>query len=144
MDNGESVLRCLCEGTPTKPSSVIEKVANYRTPFEATVCTQPATRLWNSCWRKPNATRAFTSRRCFMGSQTESRRPVCCSIPERSDPHSERGAGSSDNENTHFPRARASRCQHNASTLYSCIQWVSGPKAKFAANRTGKNDLAFR
>ena len=77
-----------CARTRTKPSSVIEQVASSGTPLEARVCTQPATRSWNSCWRKPNATRPFTSRRYFTGSQIRSRRPVCCSGVERLDLHS--------------------------------------------------------
>jgi hypothetical protein len=77
-----------CARTRTNPSSVIEQVASSGTPLEARVCTQPATRSWNSCWRKPNATRPFTSRRYFMGSRIKSPRPVCCSTLERLDPHS--------------------------------------------------------
>src|SRR6266849_11092796 len=78
-----------CARTRTKPSSVIEQVASSGTPFEARVCTQLATRSWNSCWRKPNATRPFTSRIYFMGIGIKYHRPVCCSRVERLDPHSE-------------------------------------------------------
>ena len=55
-----------------------------------------------------------------------------------------RKSGNGVNDNTYFPCARASWRQHNASTLHLCVEWVSGPEAKLAANRTGKNDLTFR
>jgi hypothetical protein len=46
-------------------------------------------------------------------------------------------------DNTYFPSARASWRQHNAPTLHLCVERVSGAQAKFAANRTGENDLTF-
>jgi hypothetical protein len=55
-----------------------------------------------------------------------------------------RKAGNGVNDNTYFSCARASWRQHNAPPLHLCVEWVSCPQAKFAANRTWKNDLTFR
>jgi hypothetical protein len=79
-----------------------------------------------------------------MGSRTKSHRPVCCSRVERLNRTQNRKAGNGVNDNTYFSRARASWRQHNASTLQLCVESVSRPEAKFAANRTGKNDLTLR
>ena len=55
-----------------------------------------------------------------------------------------RKPGNGVNDNTYFPCARASWRQHYAPTLHLCVEWVSRPEAKFAANRTRKNDLTLR
>jgi hypothetical protein len=55
-----------------------------------------------------------------------------------------RKTGNGVNDNTYFSCARASWRQHNAPPLHLCVEWVSCPEAKFAANRTWKNDLTFR
>jgi len=67
-----------CARTRTKPSSVIEQVASSELPALATARTHRATRWWNSCSRKPTATKAFTSSRCVMGILPESHALACC------------------------------------------------------------------
>src|SRR5271157_1693217 len=71
-----------CARTRTKPSSVIEQVASSEVPFVASLRTHRATPSWNSCSRKPSATRAFTSSRYFMETQPKSHGPAYCSNAE--------------------------------------------------------------
>src|SRR5712691_7778584 len=133
MGNGESVLRCLCEDPDE--TKFCNRASRQITELPSRPPCAPSPRLDCGIRAGGNPTRREHSRRGDASWEVRQNLVDLFAAQYRSvRTRTQNGkAGSGVNENTHFPRARASRCQHNAPTLYSCIQWVSGPKAKFAA-----------